>query len=296
MISDGLAGFTPSRLGGGDLFGSSLAGLADLDGDSVNDLAVGAFRDENTQTDEGAVCVLLMNSDGTVKSHVKISDGLAGFTPSGLDGDDWFGSSVANLGDLDGDGVIELAVGARRDGNTDPLEGAVYIVSLAPPDSTTGLDNVAPGLISFARDTPATTSTNADTLVFLATFNEDVTGVDTGDFAVDGATSATISNVTPVTASTDQVTISGGDLATFSGVVGLNLAGVQDITDLVGNGLSGGEPATDETYTLIQLGVTADNASVTVNEGDTGANPMRSAPLQSESKGVLLPFHGSETL
>ncbi len=94
----------------------------------MGDVAVGASGDEYTESGEGAVYVLLMNSDGTVKSHVKISDSLAGFTPSGLDGFDYFGSSLASLGDLDGDGVGDLAVGAIRDENTDASEGAVYVL------------------------------------------------------------------------------------------------------------------------------------------------------------------------
>ena len=41
-------------------------------------------------------------------------------------------------------------------------------------DETYTVDNDAPGLTSFARQTPATSPTNADTLVFRATFDEDV--------------------------------------------------------------------------------------------------------------------------
>ena len=48
--------------------------------------------------------VLFLNNDGTVKSHQKISDTQGGFTGI-LDIGDWFGSSAASLGDLDGDGV-----------------------------------------------------------------------------------------------------------------------------------------------------------------------------------------------
>ena len=62
--------------------------------------------------------------DGTVKSHQKISNTEGGFTGI-LDDGDWFGSSVASLGDLDGDGVGDLAVGAYHDedGGTRPRRG-----------------------------------------------------------------------------------------------------------------------------------------------------------------------------
>ncbi len=46
---------------------------------------------------------------GTVLSHQKISDTQGGFTGI-LDDLDHFGASLASLGDLDGDGVGDLAV------------------------------------------------------------------------------------------------------------------------------------------------------------------------------------------
>ncbi len=111
-------------------------------------------------------------------------------------------------------------------------------------------DSSSPTLTSFARDTPSTSPTDADTLVFLATFDEDVTNVDPTDFTVNGTTTAMVTNVISSSASTYKVTVSGGDLEGFNGVVGLDLAGGQNITDLAGNALPGGEPVIDETYTL----------------------------------------------
>jgi len=66
--------------------------------------------------------VLFLNTDGTVKSHQKISDTEGGFTGT-LDNDDRFGWSAGSLGDLDGDGVGDLAVGA-------PPDGAVWVLFL----------------------------------------------------------------------------------------------------------------------------------------------------------------------
>ncbi len=114
-------------------------------------------------------------------------------------------------------------------------------------------DTTPPTFTSITRQTPTSSPTNADTLTFRATFNENVQNVDATDFAVTGTTATVTGGVTPVSASVYDITVSGGDLASFTGVVGLNLAGGQNIQDLAlptGNALPGTEPATDETYTL----------------------------------------------
>ena len=64
---------------------------------------------------------------GWVLSHQKISDTEGGFTGS-LDNGDQFGTSVASLGDLDGDGVGVLAVGAAYDDDGGTNRGAVWVL------------------------------------------------------------------------------------------------------------------------------------------------------------------------
>lgn len=111
-------------------------------------------------------------------------------------------------------------------------------------------DLAAPILTSFKRHDPPTSPTSADTLVFRATFNEDVKNVDASDFTINGTTTATITDLNSVDASTYDITVSGGNLASFNGTVGINLSGSQDIQDLTGYDLPDGEPSTDETYVL----------------------------------------------
>jgi hypothetical protein len=65
---------------------------------------VGAPRDGDGGSTRGAVYILFLSPDGTVKAEQKISD-TAGNFQGVLDNDDRFGSSVAALGDLDGDGI-----------------------------------------------------------------------------------------------------------------------------------------------------------------------------------------------
>jgi hypothetical protein len=126
-----------TRIGAADLdalppgteFGQSVGALGDLDGDGVPDVAVGAFRDADGGTDRGAVWVLFLNRDGTVKAHQKISSTEGRFRGQLRDGD-LFGSGMALMGDLRGDGTAALAVGARRDNDGGTDRGAVWLLFL----------------------------------------------------------------------------------------------------------------------------------------------------------------------
>ncbi len=114
---------------GADEFGTSVTALGDIDGDGVTDLASGAILDREVGMDRGAAYVLLMNSNGTVKDFQKINEANGGFTGE-LGDNDWFGSAIEGLGDLDGDGRLDLAVGARFDDDGGANRGAAWILFL----------------------------------------------------------------------------------------------------------------------------------------------------------------------
>ena len=72
-----------------------------------------------------------MNVDGTVKSSpapVKIASGTNG-GPT-LTNFDFFGWSVANIGDINSDGISDIAVGAIYDDTNGTNRGAIYIITL----------------------------------------------------------------------------------------------------------------------------------------------------------------------
>ena len=127
-ISDTTGGLAAS-LDDSDGFGFSVAGIGDVDGDGINYIAVGAHGDDDGGSNRGAVYVLFLNADGTVKAEQKISDTTGGLAAT-LDDSDGFGFSVAGIGDLDGDGINYIAVGAHGDDDGGSNRGAVYVLFL----------------------------------------------------------------------------------------------------------------------------------------------------------------------
>ena len=99
-------------------FGSSIAVIGDLDNNGYDDLAVGA-SDENSYNGAdifiatGSVYILFMSENATVLSYVKIAS-LENGGPK-LSPQDQFGYSAAALGDMDGDSIPDIIVGAPGD-------------------------------------------------------------------------------------------------------------------------------------------------------------------------------------
>ena len=71
----------------------------------------------------------MSSSDGTAGGVHKISNSHGGLSAHyALDSGDYFGSSVAPLGDMNGDGVVDFAVGAPGDDDGGSCAGAFYFI------------------------------------------------------------------------------------------------------------------------------------------------------------------------
>jgi len=113
-------------------FGTSVAALGDLDGNGVEDIAVGASTADDGGSDAGEVIILFLETDGNVKDAQKVSALYGGLStyftlPSG----GRFGSAVVSMGDTDGDGTTDLAVGAYDISDGGSWTGAVFLINLA---------------------------------------------------------------------------------------------------------------------------------------------------------------------
>ncbi|HED65796.1 MAG TPA: hypothetical protein ENJ09_09605, partial [Planctomycetes bacterium] len=113
-------------------FGSGLAAPGDLDGDGTADLVAAA----PVGNIDGVLWILFLNPDGTVKTERKLT------VSAGANQD--LGRDMTCVGDLDGNGTVDLAVTAPR--YTGPTTtGAVYILFLGPGGTLLSTSRIATG-------------------------------------------------------------------------------------------------------------------------------------------------------
>ena len=100
-----LPGWLADSNQGASNFGFSLASIGDVNGDDVDDVAVGAPRFENGEMDEGKFFVYLGAPNGTPST-------VAAYVAEGEQPDGLYAWSLGG-GDFNGDGLDDLLIGAR---------------------------------------------------------------------------------------------------------------------------------------------------------------------------------------
>jgi hypothetical protein len=111
-------------------FGHAVTFLGDVDGDGVEDLAVGAPRDSFLGLSHGAAWIVFLASDGSMRRSTEIRERVNGF-PDEMNEFSSLGRSLAPLGDIDGNGLPDFAIGAPNWDGDGEDRGGVWILSLA---------------------------------------------------------------------------------------------------------------------------------------------------------------------
>ncbi len=127
----GLAGTAKA----GELLGAALA-AGDLDGHGSVDLAIGAPGEDVGQSANAGQVIVVGGGDGGLDSanSRQVRAGLEGITGRS-ERDDVFGAAVA-IGDVDGDGIADLVVGAPGEDTSKVNDGAVAVVPGSPVGPT----------------------------------------------------------------------------------------------------------------------------------------------------------------
>src|SRR6056297_463369 len=128
LASLGSGGFRIDGIDGGDRSGTSVAGAGDVNGDGLADVIVGApgaDPDGNVSAGESYLVYGKTNSAPVDLAAL----GSGGFRIDGIDGGDKSGTSVSGAGDVNGDGLDDLIVGAdAADPRGNPEAGESYVV------------------------------------------------------------------------------------------------------------------------------------------------------------------------
>jgi len=128
-----LSGTDGFRLDGaavGDLSGYSVSAAGDINGDGLGDLIVGANgADSNGNSNSGSSYLVFGKSTGFAATLALSSlSGTDGFRLDGVAANDRSGYSVSAAGDINGDGIGDLTVGAWGADPNGSNSGSSYVV------------------------------------------------------------------------------------------------------------------------------------------------------------------------
>jgi hypothetical protein len=151
-VANGTGGFVMNGIDPNDSSGFSVSGAGDVNGDGLADLIVGAyFADAAGNILAGESYVVFGRAETTPVSLADVVAGVGGFVITGIDQFDYSGRSVSGAGDVNGDGLADLIVGATyADSSGNLYSGESYVVFGKADTTPVDLSDVAAGIGGFA--------------------------------------------------------------------------------------------------------------------------------------------------
>jgi VCBS repeat-containing protein len=140
---NGSNGFVINGIGSFDFSGVTVAGGGDFNGDGIADILIGAnAADPNGSVDAGQGYVIFGSADGFSASFdLTTLNGSNGFAINGINAGDRAGESIINIGDINGDGIDDLAIGAiGTDINGAAFTGQTHVIFGATTGFSAGFD------------------------------------------------------------------------------------------------------------------------------------------------------------
>jgi hypothetical protein len=131
--------------------GERALGLGDIDGDGLDDFVVAAPTATDRAARSGTVHLFLGSTVAAQTAGSAFSIDDSDFQWNGNDGYDWAGEGLASLGDWNGDGIDDFAIGATGDEVGGAGSGSIYVIpgsGAAPSGSSTSV--VTAGTLSIS--------------------------------------------------------------------------------------------------------------------------------------------------
>lgn len=148
----GTGGFAMSGIAALDQTGDAVGGGRDINGDGLCDVVVGAYGADIGTDLEGRTFVVHGKTNGTAVALADVVLGTGGFVLDGEVEGDLSGWAVAGGGDVDGDGLGEVLIGAQSGDFVDTLAGRSYVAHGRVETAAAPLAEIAAGTRGFAID------------------------------------------------------------------------------------------------------------------------------------------------
>ncbi|MBV0914226.1 Hint domain-containing protein [Anianabacter salinae] len=167
----GFAGYQFIGTEGSDQAGRSVSSAGDVDGDGIADLFIGATRADGGGSNSGEAYLLFGSdlvvadaADGSIDGVIDLDNansdltdiGLTGYQFIGTQANDYSGWSVSSAGDVDGDGLGDLIIGAPSADGGGNYSGEAYVLFGADLAVADAADGSADGVIDFDNANVAT--------------------------------------------------------------------------------------------------------------------------------------------